>query len=243
MIHGDFGRSFATKKSTFETILARAPVTIELTVLSMLWACAIGISTGIISAVKRNTRIDHIVRVVSLLGVSIPYFLLGLILLIVFGVYLRALPIGGHVPFFENPVENLRHMILPSFSLGFAASTLLSRMTRAMMLEVLSMDHIRTARGKGLSSWKVIRSHALKNTMIPLVTIIGFQTAYFLGGAVIVEQIFSLPGIGRLLVLAVHNRDYQVVQAIVLILALTFVIANLVVDLLYFALNPRIERK
>lgn len=215
-----------------ELVLERMPATITLTLASMLVGILVAFPMGIISAVARGRVLDFGVRLFSLIGISMPNFGLGIILIIVFGVRLRWLPVSGN--------ESWRHLILPSIALGLALSGSLTRLLRSSMLDVLSEDYIRTAQAKGLSRRTTLIGHALRNAMIPVLTILGLQFGLLLGGAVIVENVFSWPGVGRLVVNAIGARDYPVVQAAVILLAVILLTANLLVDLLYTVVDPRI---
>lgn len=231
-VTGDFGRSFRYSTPALELVLERMPSTITLTLSSMLVGILVAFPMGIISAIARGRLLDFGVRLFSLIGISMPNFWLGIILIIIFGVRLRWLPVSGN--------ESWRHLILPSIALGLALSGSLTRLLRSNMLDVLSEDYIRTAQAKGLSRRVTLIGHALRNAMIPVLTILGLQFGLLLGGAVIVENVFSWPGVGRLVVNSIGARDYPVVQAAVLLLAVILLIANLLVDLLYTVVDPRI---
>jgi peptide/nickel transport system permease protein len=238
---GDLGASFRTATPVTELILSRLPVTFELTLLSMLIGTAIGVSTGIVAAIWRNTPLDDAARIVSLLGLSIPEFWQGTMLLLMTSLWLHWIPPVDYVTPWENPVRNLLTMLLPAISLGTVLAANITRMTRSAMLDVLGRDYVRTARAKGLIERTIILRHALKNALIPVITVSGLQFGYLLGGAVIVEQVFTLPGIGRLLLDGIYGRDYPVVQGTVLVVAFAFVVVNLMIDLLYAFLDPRIS--
>jgi peptide/nickel transport system permease protein len=241
VVVGDLGASFRTATPVTELILSRFPVTAELTVLSMLIGSAIGVSTGIVAAVWRNTFVDDAARIVSLFGLSIPEFWQGTMLLLMTSLWLHWIPPVDYVPPWEDPLRNLLTMLLPAISLGTVLAANVTRMTRSAMLDVLSRDYVRTARSKGLIERVVILRHGLKNALIPVITVSGLQIGYLLGGAVIVEQVFTLPGMGRLLLDSIYGRDYPVVQGTVLVIAFAFVVVNLFVDLLYAFLDPRIS--
>jgi peptide/nickel transport system permease protein len=217
------------------------PITVELAGLSLLVALAIAIPAGVIAAVRRNTVWDLLASGISLCGVSVPNFWLGIMLILLVSVRFGWLPASGFVPIAEDPLGNLKRMLMPSLVLGTGLAAVLMRQTRNAMIEVLSADYIRTARSKGLAGWSVVVRHGLRNGLIPVVTILGLQTGALLGGAVVTEQIFVLPGFGRLIVEAVFTRDYPVVQGVVLITASSYVLVNLLVDLSYSVLNPRIR--
>ncbi len=238
---GDLGSSFRTATPVSELILSRLPVTLELTVCSMLIGSAIGLSTGVVAAVWRNTVLDDGARIVSLFGLSIPEFWQGTMLLLITSLWLHWIPPVDYVAPWENPLRNLLTMLLPAVSLGTVLAANVTRMTRSAMLDVLSRDYVRTARAKGLVERTVVLRHALKNALIPVITVSGLQVGYLLGGAVIVEQVFTLPGIGRLLLDSIYGRDYPVVQGTVLVVAFAFVVVNLLVDLVYALLDPRIS--
>ena len=230
---GDFGVSFRTGRAVIDEIGYRYTNTILLGFAAIVVAVVFGGLTGIVSAVKRFSVFDNASMLVSLVGVSMPTFFLGLLLMLVFSVYLGWLPLTGK--------ETWLHLILPAITLGTPSAAVVSRLTRSSLLEVLQQDYIRTARAKGLAEVVVINSHAIRNALIPVVTVIGLQLGYLLGGAVVTETVFAWPGIGRLIVQSILARDFPVVQAAVLILAITFVLLNLLTDLFYRVLDPRIS--
>jgi ABC-type dipeptide/oligopeptide/nickel transport system permease component len=232
-LKGDLGTSFRTRRPVLEEIGFRYGNTLLLGLAAMAFATILGVGTGILTAVYRETWIDNAVLVVSLLGISVPTFFLGLLLMLVFSVHLGWLPLTGS--------GTLAHLVLPAVALGAANAAIISRMTRSSLVEVLGQDYVRTARAKGLAEQVVINRHALRNALIPVVTVIGLQTGYLLGGAVVTETVFAWPGIGRLIVQSINARDFPVVQASVLLLALTFVLINLLTDVLYRVLDPRID--
>ena len=232
-VQGDFGRSLVTKRPVAEELFARFPATIQLAGSAVLIAVAIGIPVGIISAIKQYSVFDGVAMTLALVGVSMPNFWQGLMMIILFSVYLRWLPSSGYGTF--------RHLLMPAITLGTSSAALITRMTRSSMLEVVRQDYIRTARAKGLDESVVINRHALKNALIPVVTVIGLQFGYLLGGAVLTETVFSWPGVGRMMVDAIRQKDYPVVQAGVLLLALSFSLVNLLVDILYAYIDPRIK--
>lgn len=241
VLQGDLGRSIRSNQPVREAIIQRLPVTIELALLSVLVSLVIAIPVGIVSAMRRNSPVDTVSTTFALLGVSLPNFFLAILLIFLFSVQLRWLSPIGYTPFIDDPVDNLKRMIMPALTLGTALSAIVMRMTRSSLLEVLDQDYVRTARAKGLREAKVVRVHALKNAMVPVVTVVGLQVGGLLGGAIIVEQIFVLPGIGRLLVDSIFQRDFPMVQGVVLFASLAFLFANLAVDLLYAYLDPRIR--
>jgi peptide/nickel transport system permease protein len=232
-LHGNFGQSVRHGEPAFNLVVERMPATFELSGAALLVALCLAIPAGIVSAVKRNTILDYISTVVALLGQSMPTFWLGIMLILLFSVQLQWLPSSGRGDF--------RHLVLPAITLGLFTTARITRLTRSGMLEVLSQDYIRTARAKGVSDPPVVWKHALKNAAIPIVTIVGIELGTLLGGSVITETIFAWPGVGRLSVQAIYNRDYPVVQAAVFLLATTFVLVNVVVDVLYTYLDPRIR--
>jgi peptide/nickel transport system permease protein len=232
-VQGNFGESLRHGEPAMHLVVERLPATFQLAGAGLLLALCLAIPAGIISAVKRNTLIDYFSTVVALLGQAMPTFWLGIMLILVFSVRLNWLPSSGR--------GDLQHLVLPAITLGLFTTARITRLTRSGMLEVLGQDYIRTARAKGVSEQPVVWKHALKNASIPIVTIIGIELGTLLGGSVITETIFAWPGVGRLSVQAIFNRDYPVVQAAVFILASTFVIVNFMVDLAYTWLDPRIR--
>jgi len=232
-LQGNFGESLRHGEPALPLVLERLPATFQLAGAGLLLALCLAIPAGIVSAVRRNTIVDYVSTVVALLGQAMPTFWLGIMLILVFSVRLNWLPSSGR--------GDLQHLILPAITLGLFTTARITRLTRSGMLEVLGQDYIRTARAKGVSERPVVWKHALKNASIPIVTIIGIELGTLLGGSVITETIFAWPGVGRLSVQAIFNRDYPVVQAAVFILASTFVVLNFVVDLAYTWLDPRIR--
>jgi peptide/nickel transport system permease protein len=240
-LRGDLGESIRTRESVVRTVGRKLPITIELAVLSLAIALAIAIPVGVLSAVRRNSVWDFLANGASLCGLSVPSFWLGIMLILLFSVRLGALPASGFVPLWENPAGNLARMIMPAFVLGCALTAVLMRQTRNSMIEILSADYVRTARAKGLAGRTVVFRHAIRNGLIPVVTILGLQMGALMSGAVVTEQIFVVPGFGRLIVEAVFTRDYPLVQGVVLITASAYVLINLLVDLSYSLLDPRIR--
>lgn len=238
---GDLGTSLRTHDPVSRLALARYPTTLELLVLAMLVSLAIAIPTGVLSAVRRNSWIDMLLTPLAISGVSLPSFWVGILLIWAFSVTLAWFPTVGFVPLGTSVVGNLRTMVLPVVTLGVALAAIVMRITRASLLQVLRLDYVRTARAKGVAEGAIILRHALRTTLIPVVTVLGLQTGTLLGGAVIVESIFALPGMGRLIVDAIFARDFPLVQGVVLILAVSFILVNLGVDLLYAWLDPRIR--
>lgn len=241
VLQGNLGNSYFSRQSVLQLVGNALPITLELTFLSLFVAIAIAVPTAIISAVKANTWFDFTAAAISFVGLSIPGFWLRIMLIYVFAVYLQQLPAGGFTPLSAGLGANLQSMILPSIALGTFASTQLMRYLRASLLDVLHADHIRTARAKGLGERAVLVRHALRNALIPFTTVLGVQMGYLLGGTVITESVFALPGMGRLVLTAILNRDYQVATGIILLIATAFVLINLLVDLLYPVLDPRVR--
>lgn len=241
LARGDLGTSLRTGQPVLEEIMARLPATLELALAALLVSLVIAIPSGVISATRRNRLPDYIARTVSLIGLSVPNFWLGILLITLFAVQLRWLPSGGFASF-SDPVENLKLLAMPAVTLGASIAAVTMRMTRSSLLEVLEQEYVRTARSKGLHTRAVIYGHALRNALIPVVTILGIQTGRLLGGTVVVEQVFGWPGIGSMVVRAISQRDYPLIQGSVVFLALTFVFVNLVVDILYLYLDPRLRR-
>jgi len=240
-LRGDLGESIRTRQSVAWTVAIKLPITVELACLALLVALSLAIPAGVLAAVRRNTPWDVAASAVSLCGVSIPNFWLGIMLILLVSVRLGWLPASGFVPLLEDPVANVRRMIMPALVLGTALAAVLMRQTRNAMIEVLSADYIRTARSKGLAGFAVVVRHALRNGLIPVVTVLGLQMGALMSGAVVTESIFVLPGFGRLIVEAVFTRDYPLVQGVVLITASAYVLINLLVDVSYSVLNPRIR--
>jgi peptide/nickel transport system permease protein len=240
-LHGNLGESFFLGRPVTRALLERLPATMQLAVLSLVFSLLIGIPAGLIAAVRQNTWWDQLVMATAIGGISIPSFWLGLALILVFSVQLGWLPSGGYTPLWEDVVQGLRTLILPAVSLGSMQAALIARMTRSSMLEVLRQDYVRTAKAKGVQDWWVIVKHALKNAMIPVITTIGTAFGVLLGGAVVVEIVFTYPGLGRLVVLAVQRRDYPLVQGALLLTSVIYVVVNLAVDLLYGVFDPRIK--
>lgn len=241
LFQGNLGISLRTNQPISATILRHLPVTLELSVLSILVSSSIAIPLGIVSALHRNSSTDLVTRLVGLIGLSFPNFWLATMLLLVASLYLRWLPPPIFVTLREDWTTNLSQMLLPTIALAAGLTAVVMRMTRSAMLEVMRRDFVRTARAKGLSERVILSRHALKNALIPVITVIGVQMGYLLGGTVIIEQIFSLPGMGWLLLNGVYQRDYPMVQATTLLLSFFFVITNLIVDLTYALIDPRIR--
>lgn len=241
VVQGDFGRSIKDNMSVSKLILEKLPTTLELALLATLVSTLIALPAGIVTAAKRGGFTDGLITVLALSGVSLPNFFLGILLIFLFSIQLNWIPPSGYVTPLENPLENLRLMLLPAITLGLGTAGALTRFLRGSMLEVLGQDYVRTARAKGVMGRIVLYRHALRNALIPVVTIFGLQLGGLLGGAVITEQIFSIPGFGRLIVDAVFTRDFPVVQGIVLVSAMAIFLVSFLVDLIYAAVDPRIR--
>ncbi|WP_195821366.1 ABC transporter permease [Roseobacter sp. MH60115] len=242
-LQGDLGVSLRTNQPVTELMAQKLPVTIQLALMSMVFALVIGIPAGILSAVKKGTATDYVANVVALSGLSIPNFWLGIMLILLVSVKWQLLPASGYVPPSEDLWQSIRTMLMPSFVLGTALAATLMRHTRSSMIGVLSADYVRTARAKGLAERVVILKHALRNALTPIVTLTALLFGELVAGAVLTEQIFTIPGFGKLVVDAVFNRDYAVVQGIVLVTAVGFIFMNLFADVMYFILNPRLREQ
>jgi peptide/nickel transport system permease protein len=241
LAQGDLGTSWRTGKPVIALILERLPVTIELTGLAVAFALLLGIPAGIVSATRRDQAIDTATRVGTLVGLSIPVFWQGTMLILFFSIYLRWMPPVVWVDFFADPWRNVTIMVLPALCLGTASAANIARTTRACMLDVLRSEYIRTAAAKGLSDRLVVLKHALNNALIPIVTVAGLQVGILLGGTVVVEEVFTLPGVGRLVLWSIYQRDYPLTQSTILFIAVMFMTLNLAVDVLYGYLDPRIR--
>lgn len=241
ILTGDFGISLRTNQPVLELIGQKLPVTIQLASMALFFAAVIGIPMGILAAVKKNTWIDYVSNIVALSGLSIPNFWLGIMLILLVSVKLGWLPASGYESIFVDPVRSLQTMVMPAFVLGSALAATLMRHTRSAMVGVMSADYIRTARAKGLTPRAVILSHSFRNALLPVVTLLALLFGELLAGAVLTEQIFTIPGFGKMTVDAVFNRDYAVVQGIVLCTAVGFILMNLLADVAYVLLNPRLR--
>ena len=241
LVQGDFGTSWRTGKPVVALILERLPVTLELTLFSVAFALALGIAAGIVSAVRRDQVVDNVTRVGTLLGLSVPVFWQGTMLILFFSLYLRWMPPVVWVDFTTDWRRNLTIMLLPALCLGTASAANIARTTRSCMLDVLGSEYVRTAAAKGLTGRVVVLKHALRNALIPVVTVAGLQIGILLGGTVVVEEVFTLPGIGRLVLWSIYQRDYPLTQSTILFIAVLFMTINLAVDLLYGYLDPRIR--
>jgi peptide/nickel transport system permease protein len=242
-LEGDFGRSLRTKRTITSELQLRLPVTIELTLLAGLIGTVPAIAIGVLAAVRRNSWVDYVATIFTLAGVSMPNFLLATLLVLVFSFWLEWLPPIGYQPFTEDPIQNLKTMILPAVSLSLPFAAVMMRNTRSAVLEVLTQDHVRVARAKGLLPRSVLVRHVLKNASIPILTIGGIQLATLLGGTVIIETIFGLPGIGRYIFESISTRDYPVVQGVTLVMATIFVLVSMLTDVMYAVLDPRLRRQ
>ena len=238
---GDLGVSLRTQQPVVTLLAQKLPVTFQLATMALIIAVVIGIPAGIISAYHKGTWIDWVANVGALSGLSVPNFWLGIMMILLVSVKLGWLPASGYQPFFDDPLQSIRTMLMPAFVLGTGLAATLMRHTRSAMLGVLQSDYVRTARAKGLSEWRVVTRHALRNALVPVVTVITLLFGELLAGAVLTEQIFTIPGFGKLVVDAVFNRDYAVVQGIVLCTAIAFVLMNILSDALYRYLNPRMN--
>jgi len=240
-LKGDLGTSIRTQEPVTALISSKLPVTLELSLLAMLVALLVGISMGIVAAVRKNSWVDHATNFVALSGISVPHFWLGILLILLFSVHLQWLPASGYVSLSESVSQNVKTLLLPALVLGTGLAASLMRHTRASMIAVLKADYIRTARAKGLLPKKVILKHAFRNALVPVVTLTTLLFGELLGGAVLTEQVFTLPGFGKMIVDAVFNRDYAVVQGVVLVVAIGFLLLNLLADVLYVLINPKMR--
>lgn len=241
LVQGDLGTSLRTRRSVNEELRLRLPVTIELTVLAAVLGTIPALIAGVIAAVKRNSALDYAATIATLVGVSVPNFLLATLLVLVFSIWLRWLPPIGYVEIERDPLGNLKTMLLPAVSLSLPFAAVLMRNTRSAVLEVLEQEYVRVARAKGLTERKILNRHVMLNAALPILTVAGIQVATLLGGTVIIETIFALPGIGRYTYEAIANRDYPVVQGVTIVVAALFVLVSMVVDILYAVLDPRLR--
>lgn len=242
-LQGDLGTSIRSRQPVTELLTSKFPMTAQLALVAWLFAMSIALPAGIISAVRRNSPLDIVATVMAMAGVAMPSFFLGIMLILTFTWWIPILPApGGTVPlFWENPLQALKSLILPSLALGLGSTASVMRLTRSSLIEALAQDYVRTARAKGLAGRSVVLSHALRNALLPVVTVIGIQWVYLLAGSVIIEQMFAIPGMGRLAVGAIQGRDYVVVQGFVLFIATIAIVFNLIIDILYGYLDPRIR--
>jgi peptide/nickel transport system permease protein len=241
VVHGDLGTSWRTGKPVLQLILERLPITLELTVLAVGFALVTGMAAGIVSAIRQDKTVDQVTRVGALLGLSVPVFWQGTMLILFFSLSLRWMPPVVWVDLFTDPGRNLTIMLLPAICLGTASAANIARTTRSCMLDVLRSDYVRTAVGKGLGARAVLLKHAMKNALIPVVTVAGLQMGVLLGGTVVVEEVFTLPGVGRLVLWSIYQRDYPLTQSTIVFIGALFMTINLLVDLLYGWLEPRIR--
>ena len=241
MLRLDFGESIFLGESVTQALLDRVQPTALLTLYAFSIQVLIGVPAGVLAAVRHNSPLDRVLTVMAISGSAIPTFFLGILLILIFAVRLRWLPSGGYVPFGEDPSAHFKGMILPAFALGFSAAGLLARLVRSSMLDVLREDYVRTAFAKGLPEQLVIVRHALRNALIPALTVIGISIGALLGGAVVTETVFTIPGMGRLVVQSIARRDYPVIQGAIVAIAMTYVLVNLIVDVLYVYIDPRVR--
>ncbi len=241
MLRGDMGVSIRLERPVSSLIAERLPVTISLAFMAMFIALILAFPAGIISALKWNSPIDYFLLFVTQIGIAVPSFWVGILLILLFSLYFRIFPTGGFVSWWENPLEATRHLLLPAVSLGMVTAAFLARMLRSSMLEVLSQIYITVARAKGLTERQVVLRHALKNALIPVITLAGIQVSFLMGGSIVIEQVFALPGLGRLLLSAVYTRDIPLIQGLVMFITTIVVASNFLVDVLYAYLDPRIR--
>lgn len=241
MLRLDFGESIFLGEPVMQALRDRAEPTILLTLYALLFQVVIGVPAGVLAAVRHNSILDRVLTVIAISGSAIPTFFLGILLILIFAVRLRWLPSGGYVPLGEDPVAHVKAMLLPAFALGFSAAGLIARMVRSSMLDVMREDYVRTAFAKGVPEKLVIIRHALRNALIPALTVIGISAGALLGGAVVTETVFTIPGMGRLVVQSIARRDYPVIQGAIITIAMAYVLVNLIVDLLYVYTDPRVR--
>ncbi|TVR92218.1 MAG: ABC transporter permease [Trueperaceae bacterium] len=241
VLQGDFGRSVWTGRPVADEIVGRLPVTLQLSFMALAFAIVVSFPLGMLAAGARGGRADAVVRLASIVGLTLPSFWVGVLLLYVTSMYLPAWPTIGYVPFVEDPVGNLARMALPTFAVALPMIAALTRILRSSLLDVLSLDYIRTGKAKGLATRTLFYKHALRNAMIPVITVIGVQVGYLLSGVVVIEQVFAIPGLGRLVIGAINERNYPLAQGVILVATVVFVFVNLVVDLAYAWIDPRVE--
>lgn len=241
VVRGDLGSSHYMRMPVVEAIAQRIEPTVMLALFSTLVAVALGLSLGVVAAIRHNTLTDYVVMLVAMLGLSLPTFWLGLLMILLFAVNLQWLPAAGYVSIKESPLDTVRYLIMPALALGFSQAAVIARMTRASMLDALREDFVRTARSKGLPEPRVILRHALRNAMLPVLTVIGLSIATVAGGVVVTETVFNIPGAGRLVIESVQRRDYPVIQGAVIAVAFVYALVNLLVDLSYLGLDPRVR--
>jgi peptide/nickel transport system permease protein len=242
VVSGDLGRSLLTQEPVKDMLAQRVPVTVQLTLLSMLLSLIIGIPCGVIAAVRRNSWVDSLVSFFAMSSMAVPYFWAGILLMMLFSVHLHWLPTSGYVPFTQDPLESLKLSILPTLTVGGAMAGLVMRQTRASMLEVLTADFIRTARAKGGGDLRVLMLHAMRNALIPIITVVGLQVGTLIGGAVVTETVFSLPGLGRMMVDGIFGRDFPAVQGAMLVVVIGILLLNMLIDISYRVVDKRIAR-
>jgi len=241
VLHGNLGTSIWTGRPVSQEIMARLPATLEITLLALLLALVLSLPLGVLAARARGSTGDLVVRVLSIVGLTLPTFWVGVLMLLVFSLYLPGWPAIGYVPLTEHPLGNLARMALPVIAVSLPIIAGLTRILRSSLLEVLGSDYVRTARSKGLDERLVLYKHALRNALIPMVTVIGVQLGYLLSGVVVIEQVFAIPGVGRLIIGAINQRNYPLIQGVVLVVTAVFVVVNLLVDLTYAWIDPRVE--
>ncbi|MCY0150384.1 ABC transporter permease [Hoeflea sp. G2-23] len=241
LLQGDLGHSYLLNRSVSDAVFERLPITLSLAGLSLVIATVIGILLGILAAVRQNTWLDQGAMVTALIGLSVPDFWFGIVMIILFGVFLGWLPTGGYVPITEDFFGWVRSMTLPALTLAFTQMGVIARMTRSSMLDVLNQDFVRTAKAKGMRARTVIFKHALINAMVPIITVVGVITGVLLSGAVVIESVFSLPGVGRLIIGSIQRRDFPIIQGGLLVTAAIFVFVNIIVDVLYVWFDPRVR--
>jgi peptide/nickel transport system permease protein len=241
VVRFDFGESIFIGEPVTRALLDRVQPTLLLTIYAILVQIVIGVPAGVISAIRHNSIVDRILTVIAISGAAVPTFFLGIVLILLFAVRLRWLPSGGYAPLTEDPGKHFKSMLMPAFTLGFSSAGLLARLVRSSMLDVLREDYVRTAFAKGLPERLVVIRHALRNALIPAITVIGTSVGALLGGAVVTETVFTIPGMGRLVVQSIARRDYPIIQGAVMTIAMTYVLVNLIVDLLYVYADPRVK--
>lgn len=241
LVRGDLGKSLHTGQPVMEAIGERLPATFELGVAAIGWSLLVALPLGTLAALRRGSWLDHLASAFTVAGVSVPNFFVGILLILALALLARIMPVGGFVPLTQDPLQNLRHLVLPALTLGTAGAAINMRFTRSSMIEVLGQDYIRTALAKGASWSHVVSAHALKNALIPVATVVGIQVGSIIEGALVTETVFSWPGVGKLAVDGIFGKDYPVIQGIVLLAALSYLLANLAVDVAYAWLDPRIK--
>jgi peptide/nickel transport system permease protein len=242
VLSGDLGTSLFNTTPVWTLVIGRLPVTISLTLLAMVISVVVGVPMGLYAGMRQNSLTDRVLTIVASLGIATPHFWIGTLLVLFLALQTGLFPATGYVPLTENPLEWFLHMALPAVALGAGTTAEIARQTRSGTIEVLAQDHIRTARAMGLSSRSIVAKHVVKNAAIPVVTVLGLQVAHLLGGAVVVEQVFALPGLGQLLITSVLQRDIPVIQGVVLLIAVIVVLVSLLVDLSYSFLNPKVRQ-